>query len=208
MNLTKFPKAFLLIVFVLLILSACSFGPEPLATDEPLIETQGPRGDRLPHSIFFLSEDPEGEFQVWYIDVEGSNPFQVTNETGGVTDFDVSTSDGRVAYITNNQLYLVQSDGSGRILLVDGGQVEDQDRVFQFTQQLSGVSWTSSGGLLAYGLNGIHLYSIDQQSDIHLIENIIEQLDGGQLHPVALYSPVYWSPDDNYLLVDIGLFEL
>jgi hypothetical protein len=199
--------ASLLFGFGLLFLSACSPAPDATVSPELELETSESSEGLLPHSLYYLSEQNDGVFQVWYIDTDGLAAHQVTNEPSGVTEFDVSPTDGQVAYITENQLFLINSDGSGRTLLVDAGQVEDQDRVFKFTQQLSGVSWASSGELLAYGLNGVHLYFIAEQSDVHLIENVIEELGEGQLHPVALYSPVSWSPDANFLLVDIGFFE-
>jgi Tol biopolymer transport system component len=196
----------LVIGFGLLLFGACSpttDGPDP----DPILETGVQTGSLLPHSLYFLSDQADGVFQVWFIDAGGAAAHQVTSEPGGVIQFDVSPTDGQVAYITGNQLYLINSDGSGRTLLVDGGEVEDQNRTYQYTQQLNGVRWAPTGEMLAYGQNGIHLYFIAEQSDVHLIENEIEELEGGQLHPVAIISPVSWSPDAVFLLVEIGFLE-
>jgi hypothetical protein len=85
--------------------------------------------------------------------------------------------------------------------------MNDQNSTYHYTQKLSGVRWSPTGGLLAYGQNGIHLYFVDEQNDFYMIENEIEEREGGHLFPMALYSPVSWSPDANYLLLDIGFYE-
>jgi hypothetical protein len=41
-----------------------------------------------------------------------------------VNDYDISRIDGSVAYVANNQLLLINADGSNRRVLVDGGAVD------------------------------------------------------------------------------------
>jgi hypothetical protein len=198
-------SAALLAALLLTLLAACS--AIPISPPDDQNNNQIDSAALLPHKLYYLSSEGSGVFQVWYIEADGNSPKPVTNETTDIVEFDVSPTDGNVAYITNNQLYLVNSDGTERTLLVDGGQVDDQNHEYHYTQKISGVRWAPTGGLLAYGYNGIHLYFIDEQSDFHLIENEVEEREGGNLFPAALYSPVSWSPDANYLLLDIGFFE-
>jgi WD40 repeat protein len=193
----------LLAALLLMLLAACSSIPITPADDS----AQPNPPALLPHKLYYLSDEGSGVFQVWLIEPDGSTTKPVTNETNDVVEFDVSPTDGSVAYITNNQLYLVNPEGTERTLLVDGGQVDDQNHEYHYTQKISGVRWSPTGGLFAYGQNGIHLYFIDEQRDFHLIENEIVEREGGNIFPVALYSPVSWSPDANYLLLDIGFYE-
>ncbi|MEN8240857.1 MAG: hypothetical protein ABFS17_02960, partial [Chloroflexota bacterium] len=121
--------------------------------------------------------------------------------------FDISPSDGQVAYITQNQLFLINSDGSGRTLLIDGGLVDEQSKAYHFSRKLNGVNWSPGGEMLAYGLDGIHFYLLSEQSDLHVVQNTILEDTEGELRPTELYSPVSWSPDGSRILLEVGLVE-
>jgi WD40 repeat protein len=161
----------------------------------------------LPHSLYFLSEDAHGSSQVWRLEADGQTSRQLTDEDGGVDEFDVSPADGQVAYIANNQLILINAAGSERTPLVGGGTVDQDSNLYHFTQKLNGVSWAPDGGLLAYGLNGIHLYYTAEQRDQHVIQNLIGENDTEEFFPEALYSPVSWSADGQHLLVEVAFLE-
>ena len=121
----------------------------------------------LPHSLYYLSDQAGGSFQIWQLSADGSDAKQVTNEARDISDFDVSPSNGQVAYITNNQLYLINSNGSGRTLLINGDSVGEQDSSYYFSQNLTGISWSPDGERLSYGLNGIHIYFSSANSAIN-----------------------------------------
>src|SRR5512143_4135720 len=76
--------------------------------------------DLLPHSLYFLRNDKAGLLQVFRLAKDGKTLQQITYEPAPVGSFDVSPLDGSVAYGSNNQLLLVDNNGSGRRILVDG----------------------------------------------------------------------------------------
>jgi WD40 repeat protein len=191
----------------LILLTACAPISDQAPTEEPQAFEIASVEDLLPSSLYYLSDLPDGVFQVWRLDESGSFPQQVTDEVEGVSGFDVNRGDGQVAYISQNRLFVVNADGSGRTMLVDGGPVEELSDEYLYTRSLSGVAWAGSGRVIAYGRNGIHLYFIGEQSDFHVVQNVVEEGETGTLFPVGLYTPISWSPDSNVLLVGIGFFE-
>jgi hypothetical protein len=110
----------------------------------------------LPRSFYFLASDSAGLMQVFRMEREGGSPRQVTTESVDVNDYDVSLVDGSVAYVANNQLVLVNADGSNRRMLVDGGEVDVNN---PFISILSSPVFSPDGQLLAYGYKGLHIFS-------------------------------------------------
>lgn len=200
-------NGWLLAVITVLLLSACSQADEQTVSQAAPTSIPPAAGELLPHSLYFLSDLPDGLFQVWRMAADGQTLEQITDEANGVSDFDVFQDDGRVVYISANRLYLINSDGSGRTLLVDGGEIDEESSSYHYTGKLSGVSWAGHGRVIAYGLNGIHLYFINEESDFYVAQNDVEQDAEGVLTPVALYQPISWSPDGNFLLVEIEALE-
>jgi len=161
----------------------------------------------LPHSLYFLSS-PDGEnYQVWLLHKDGKTITRVTNEPDGVDEYAVSLTDGRVAYITANQLYTIAPGDEQPTLLIDGKDDINETEKYFYTKKLSGLSWSPDGSSLAYGRNGLHLYHFDTLVDEQIVANELENLDSGLLFPRALYSPNQWSPDGSKLLVNISYYE-
>lgn len=179
----------------------------PPSTVEESILVTDEVDDILPYSLYYLSDIGTGSFQVWRLERDSITQTQVTSEAMPVTDFDVSPVDGRVAYLVNNQIFLVDSDGSGRTLLVDGGPVDEADSEYHFTRKIAGLRWSPNGGYLAFGQHGINLYSVIDGAITKVIPNNLEVLEGMYPYPQALYAPHTWSPDGTRLLVEIGFYE-
>jgi hypothetical protein len=179
--------------------------PEDSQPDE---EPQATEPDGLlPHTLYYLSSADGEIFQVWMLDRDGLSNTRVTSEPNGVDEYSVSPADGRVAFITNNQIYIINPSGDQRQLLVDGSSsIAESDEYF-YTQRINGLSWSPDGGSLAYGRNGLHIYHFETQTDEHVLPNEIEERDSGFLFPQALYSPYQWSPDGSQLLVNISYYE-
>lgn len=205
------------IILVSLISLACSLtGTQSSTVESPPVDTLPPQetqtpppeADVLPFSLYFLSNMGDGgSYQVWRLEKDGVTQTQVTTEADSVTDFDVSPVDGRVAYIFNNQIFLVNPDGSGRTLLVDGGAVDEEDPDYQFTRRISAVRWSPDGARLAFGRNGINYYDVATGTTGLILPNNLEPLEGIYPYPQALYSPHTWSPDGSRLLVEIDFYE-
>ncbi|MEJ2759084.1 MAG: hypothetical protein P8046_11440, partial [Anaerolineales bacterium] len=141
------------------------------------------------------------------IDASGSGLAKLTTEPEGVDDYAVSPAEGRIAYITNNQLVVLNSDGVGRTVLVDGSGLIAESETYYYTQQIRGLSWSPDGSLLSYGQDGLHVYDFTTSTDTHVIPNDLDYRSGNLIFPNMLYSPLEWSADGNLMLVNIGFYE-
>lgn len=179
--------------------------PAPPQADEG---TQTPEVDTLlPHTLYYLNSADGEIFQVWQLNRDGLSNTKITAEPNGVEEFSVSPIDGRVAYITQNQIFITDDNGEQRQLLIDGrDDIAETDEYF-YTQKISGLSWSPDGATLAYGRNGLHIYHFDSQVDEYVLPNEIETRDSGLQFPQALYSPYQWSPNGALLLVNISYYE-
>lgn len=159
--------------------------------------------DVLPHDLYFLNRDGNGVWQVFRLNQDGLAQQQITFEPLDVGAYDVSPADGRVAYITNNQLYIVDAAGAGRQLLIDGGPVDDNNR---WTNSVGAPVWSPDGQTLAYSHGGLNFLNFGTGTTSRVLENQIDTLPG---FPIVkeLYAPRVYSPDGSKLLIDIGFYE-
>ena len=81
----------------------------------------------LPSSLYFLNNDSAGLLQVYRLEKDGKTVKQITFEPAKVDSFDPSRVDGSVVYVSNNQLLLVNADGSNRRVLLDGGPKDENN---------------------------------------------------------------------------------
>ena len=159
----------------------------------------------LPRSLYFIGKDDQWISQIYRLERDGKTKKQLTFEPVDVSGYDVSLADGSVAYIANNQLLLVNADGSNRRALVDGGPKENNSWVHN-------PVFSPDGQILAYGHNGLNLYDMSTGASRLVIENQLTepQLLNGveQSLPIELYWPEKYSPDGTKLLVALGHWEV
>jgi len=179
-------------------------GAEPTATNSSP-STPGPGGATLlPHSFYYLGIDSAGLIQVFRIEPDGVTQRQITSEPVTVNEYDVSRVDGSVAYVSNNQLLLVNADGSNRRMLVDGGAVDPNN---PFMNTIGSVVFSPDGQTLAYGYQGLRLYSFATSDSDLILENQVDDVGGGLFVPRELYEPERYSPDGTKLLITLGYYE-
>lgn len=158
----------------------------------------------LPHSFYYLGSDSAGLLQVFRIETDGVTRRQLTAEPVNVNEYDVSRVDGRVAYVANNQLLLINADGSNRRVIADGGVVDPNN---PFINTISSPVFSPEGQTLAYGHRGLRLYSFATGGSDLILENQIDDVGGGLFVPRELYSPERYSPDGTKLLITLGYYE-
>ena len=158
----------------------------------------------LPHSLYFLAADSTGQTQVFRLDQDGRTRKQVTSEPVSVGNYGVSPVDGSVAYVVNNQLVLVNADGSNRRLLVDGGVVDENNA---FVNRISNLVFSPDGQTLAYGHQGLNFYSLASGTSTRVIEDQLKDMGNGMILPTELYRPEKYSPDGSRLMVTLAYYE-
>jgi len=161
-------------------------------------------GGLLPHTFYYLGNDSAGLIQVFRLERDGVTQRQVTSESVSVNDYDVSLADGSVAYVANNQLILINADGSNRRVLVDGGVMDPNN---PFISNVSSPVFSPGAQTLAYGYKGLQMYYFSTGESDLLIENQIDDVGGGLFVPRELYSPERYSADGSKLLITLGYYE-
>jgi hypothetical protein len=106
--------------------------------------------------------------------------------------------------VANNKLLLITADGSNRRMLVDGGPVDPNN---PFISTIGSPVFSPDGQTLAYGYQGLRLYSFATSDSDLILENQIDDVGGGLFVPRELYSPERYSPDGTKLLITLGYYE-
>jgi Tol biopolymer transport system component len=158
----------------------------------------------LPHSLYFLAKDNTGLVQVFRLEKDGRTRSQGTSEPVDVGNYHVSPTDGSVAYVMNNQIVLVNSDGSNRRLLVDGGAVDENNA---FVNRISNLVFSPDGQTLAYGHHGLNFYSLASGTSTRVIDDQVKDMGNGMILPTELYRPEKYSPDGSKLMVTLAYYE-
>jgi hypothetical protein len=157
----------------------------------------------LPRPLYFLDRDGAGHSQVFRLDPDGHTVHQITFEPMSVDTYDVSAQDGQIAYTSNNELFLAESDGAERQLLLDGGAVDENNR---WTNSVGTPTWSHDGRTLAYSYGGLNLLTFEDGMTRKILDN---QVDTSPGFPIVheIYSPDSFSPDGTRLLVNIAFYE-
>jgi WD40-like Beta Propeller Repeat len=205
----KIMSAMLLLCAVIL---ACASTPNPQQVDQAATITAqtlqaitpAPPTGLLPHSLYFLNNDKQkGIVQIFRLEADGKSLHQITFEPANVDAYDVSTKDGSVAYISGNQLLMVDVHGAGRRILMDGGTLNDNNR---WTNEIGAPAFSPDGQTLAFAHDGLNFYTVSTGAIVNPIKN---QIDASNAIPIVkeLYSPSKYSPDGSRLLINIGYYE-
>ena len=149
--------------------------------------------DLLPRRLYFLGNDNQAITQVYRMERDGKTKTQLTSESMNVTDYDVSLTDGSIAYVVSNQLLLANADGSNRRVLVDGGSSPDLHGFYS-------PVFSPEGQILAYAHGGLNLY--DLSTDMNRLVIPDHPTDGSL--PLETYAPEVYSPDGTKLLITVG----
>jgi Tol biopolymer transport system component len=157
----------------------------------------------LPHSLYFLNNDSAGLVQVYRLDVDGKTVTQLTFEPAKVDYYDVSLVDGSVAYISNNQMFMVDPSGANRRKLLEGGPIDENA---SFLTRLINPVWSPDGQTIAYGYKGLNFYSVATGQSNRVLEDKINVLDGASF-PAELYWPEKYTADGGKLIITLGYME-
>lgn len=175
----------------------------PDGSTEVTPEPEEPAG-LLPSSLYYLGNDSANLSQVFRMEADGVTTRQLTFESDSVGSYDISPVDGSVVYVANNQMVLIEADGSGRRVLVDGGPVDENN---PYQTSINSPVFSPDGRSIAYGMRGLNFYSLETGASNLVIENQWDDVGGGLLVPRELYWPEKYSPDGQKLLISLGYYE-
>ncbi len=173
------------------------------ATGQPATAGPTPPGV-LPAPLYFIRDDG----QVWRFEVDGVTLTKITSEPEPVEYLGISPTDGRLAYVTSNDLILTDSLGGNRSVLVSMPDVADGDYERQINASLSLPVWSPDGQKLAYGLGGINIHDFTTgTSSLVLASSPYPDLEADLPEgPIRFFFPTVFSSDGARLLLDYGLF--
>ena len=174
--------------------------PQAPAVQPPQVEAAG----LLPHSMYFLNNDGAGLVQVYRLEKDGKSVTQLTFEPAKVESYDVSLTDGSVAYVTNNQMFTVNADGSNRSMIVDGGA---RDPNSPYLTDISSPVWSPNGQTIAFGYKGLNFYSIVSGQYNNVLADQVNDVGNGYFVPQELYRPEKYSADGSKLIITLGYME-
>jgi hypothetical protein len=112
--------------------------------------------------------------------------------------------DGSLAYVIENQLLLVNGDGSDRRVLVEGEALDVNN---PFVNRISNPVFSPNGETLAYSHKGLNFYSLSTGVSNLVLENQIDEISEGLLFPKELYIPEKYSPEGSKLLITLAYYE-
>lgn len=160
----------------------------------------------LPHSVYYLYGIGE-DTQVWRLGTDGVITEQLTDEAAGVTHYSVSPTDGSLAFVSDNQLFLVDGRGQNRKMIADGSQADETAEDYAHRGFVESPVFSPDGRTLAYAFDGLHLYDINTGEDQHVLTNLGNLLGEPFVFVKENYYPGPWSPDGDRLLIVMGYFE-
>lgn len=158
----------------------------------------------LPRSMYYLANDAAQILQVFRLEKDGRTVTQLTFEPSKVTDFDVSIADGSVVFTSNNQMFLIDADGSDRRMIFDGGAVDENN---PFLTRINSPVFSPNGGTIAFGHKGLNFYSVASGQTNRVLDDSLDDVGGGLVIPRELYWPEMYSSDGSRLIVTLGYYE-
>ena len=104
-----------------------------------------------------------------------------------------------MAYVTNNQLYMLDADGARR-LMVDNAAADPGAADYFTTQRISDPHISPDGRFLAYAFDGLWILDLSNNQAVHLLNNELS----GENTLDTYYVPVEWAPNSLQLLLASG----
>lgn len=165
--------------------------PESTATVTPT-ETPAP-SPVLPAPLYFLNN----EEQIARLKTDGIMLTQITDEPGGITDFDVSVAGDALAYVASNYLIRADASGANPLVLIQGPAEPDESGQ---TTRLHSPRFSPDGTQIAFAMDGVQVISTDG-GEVRSIKP-----DDPPGAGAGRYAPAAWSPDGWQLLINYAFY--
>lgn len=160
--------------------------PEPAVTLEPTASPMA--ADVLPAPLYFLGSDG----QIMRLEMDGATLTRITEEAEPVAEFDVSPSNGMLAYVSGSKLISAGPYGGDPRVLIEGSTAPDEhDRIIQIHSPV----FSPAGVEIAFAMDGVHVVFAGGG-----VPEVIQANDPPG-PGAGSYTPVAWSPDGTRLLL-------
>lgn len=160
----------------------------------------------LPHALYYLEGWGE-DAQIWKLADDGLTKTQLTFQPGGIDAFSVSASDGSLAFVNNNRLFITDHEGKNQQLIADASNVSTQIDQYYYHGTITTAVFSPDGSFLAYAFDGLHIYNLSTGEDEHVLKNLENSLGESYIFSQEAYYPESWSSDGSMLLISMGYYE-
>ncbi|MBL8057615.1 MAG: PD40 domain-containing protein [Anaerolineales bacterium] len=192
--------------------------PQPIPTLAPASPFPDVSGDaaglpglRLPAPVYFLLP---GSGQVWRLEPDAARLIPITREAAPVTAFDISPTDGALAYVSGNALIQTDALGNHRVVLAQGPDTFGDE---QLNREVTNPRWSPDGQWIAFGLNGVNVVAAAGAASAGTPRLVLQNSPAVWLtadtaateapaEPARFYRPAAWAPDGERLLVEFNYF--
>lgn len=178
-------------------------------TDQPkpviITPTPAPAVSLLPSPVYYLAADSNGVDQVWWLNVDGKTVSQFTHSAEKVENYDISLTNGIVAYVSGNDLYVQPSAADEAIRVVDEQPYQESIDLWYANYAIDNLVWSHDGSRLAFYHGGFQIYTPSDGS----IQTLLTNNPGTNEFRTDFegYAPLAWSPDDSRMVLSINRYE-
>lgn len=172
----------------------------------PVTQTGSPAV--LPAPLYYLS--PGG--QIMRLERDGVTSAVVTAEDAGIAEFDISPDGRLLAYVSGNDLILLDVASGARTVRLAGETFADDDYASYFTKSIASPRFSPDGTQIAFGMGGINIAGIAPDAPLTLVQPSDPYPDFSAepkpplAGPVRFFTNAEWSPDGQSLLLSFGYF--
>jgi hypothetical protein len=182
--------------------------PEEEATPVPPTAEPKPGGPAvLPAALYFLNTAN----QIMRLAPDGLTLTQITNEPQPVIDFDVFPADGRLVYVSGNNLIESDADGSNPFVKIAGESFDPDQPGESITKAISSPRYSPDGSQIAFGLNGVNLMASGEATDYQVIVPSdpypdVNNPGANTDETIRFFTSGDWSPNGAKLAVSFSFF--
>ncbi len=172
----------------------------------PVVQTSSPAV--LPAPLYYLS--PGG--QIMRLERDGVTSTTITPEDAGIQDYDVSPDGRLLAYVSDNNLILLDVASGLRTVRLAGETFPAEDYASEFTKSITSPRFSPDGTQIAFGMGGINVAGIAPGDPLTLVQpsdpypDFSTETKPPLTGPVRFFVKAEWSPDGQSLLISFVYF--
>ena len=91
---------------------------------------------------------------------------QLTSEATAISDFDVTSDGGRLAFVANNTLIELDLVDGTRTVKVEGEPITSEDSEDRFNRRIHDLHYSPDDSQIAFGLAGVNLVESGPYTDV------------------------------------------